>query len=129
MYLLFALKTNKKQNMLPRLRNILTLFNLCLFLLAVSLIILNIHDRYFTNKTSVSTESVKMSERSFPVSISIVVNPGFEEEALQEAGYHDTYNYFAGRSKYDNGNIGWAGHTADGGVIDDVSGTSFFSAI
>jgi formylmethanofuran dehydrogenase subunit B len=108
--------------MFPRIKNILTLLKLSLFLLAICLSIWNIRDRFYTNKTSVATATVEMSKRAFPVSISLVITPGFNETALEEAGYQDTYNYFTGRSKYKNNNVGWAGHTADGGVMDEVSG-------
>ena len=91
-------------------------------MLAICLSIWNIHDRFYTNITSVATYEVDMSARAFPVSISLVITPGFNETALQEAGYQATYNYFTGRSKYENNHVGWAGHTADGGVKDDVSG-------
>ena len=39
-----------------------------------------------------------MSEKAFPVSISLVMTPGFHETAVQEAGYQDTYHYFTGIS-------------------------------
>ena len=113
--------------MFPRIKNILTLLKLSFFLLAICLSIWNIRDRFYTNKTSVSKEMVKMSQRGFPVRISLVITPGFNETALQEAGYNDTYNYFVGRSKYENNNVGWAGHTADGGVKGDVPGRIMIS--
>ena len=57
----------------------------------------------------------------FPLVIKICVVPGFNQKALREVGYEDTYAYFLGLNDIDNGNnFGWAGHTGDSGTFGTV---------
>ena len=39
---------------------------------------------------------------------------------LQEVGYNGVFNYFHGRSKYDDDILGWACHTDDGKPLSTV---------
>ena len=66
-------------------------------------------------------EEVPLGTMEFPLVIKICVVPGFNQEALQEVGYEDTYAYFLGLNDIDNGNnFGWAGHTGDSGTFGTV---------
>ena len=64
-------------------------------------------------------EDVRFEDMEFPLVIKICVIPGFNQTALQELGYKDTYSYFLGRedSYNDNHTYGWAGHTKDLGTV------------
>ena len=110
--------------MCPTLGSLITLFKLSFFLLAICLTILNINERYNTNKISVSTYAVDRSKIDFPISFSIIVNPGLKD--LFSNGYsyweHPTSGYYRGESKFGNAHFGWAGHTKEGGIISNVSG-------
>jgi hypothetical protein len=110
--------------MFLRLRSVLTFFKLSFFLLAICLTILNINDRYNTNKTTVTTYAVDLSKVDFPVSFSLIVSPGFKDMALQTNGYEDGIEYFGGQSRFSEDHYGWAGHTEEGGIISSVSGNT-----
>ena len=67
-------------------------------------------------------EYARLEDMKFPLVIKICVIPGFNQTALQELGYKDTYSYFLGRedSYNDNHTYGWAGHTKDLGTVKEV---------
>ena len=66
-------------------------------------------------------EEVPLGAMEFPLVIKICVVPGFNQTALREVGYEDTYAYFLGLDNIDNGNVfGWAGHTGDSGTFGTV---------
>ena len=97
--------------MKPHVKTVLTIFKLGLFLLAIILSILNMDDRYNTNKTTTRTWSVDHSEILFPLKFSILINPGFVEDNLKNAGYEETENYFRGDISPENQTyLGWAGN-------------------
>ena len=57
-----------------------------------------------------------VEERSFhdidlPLTIKVCVSPGFNDTALKEVGYDDTFSYFLGSSSYNDSVYGWGGHT------------------
>ena len=58
----------------------------------------------------------------FPLSFSIIINPGLSDTALDSNGYRNTFQYFLGLSDYSADYYGWAGHTEEGGSISNVSG-------
>ena len=81
--------------------------------------------RYNTNKTTTTTRHAHLSELAFPLKFSLLVNPGFDEIKLNESGYESASGYFMGRSAYKKKtHFGWAGHTAEGRTIGNVSGTA-----
>ena len=57
----------------------------------------------YVNPTITRTweEEVDLEDIDFPVTIKICVIPGFNQTALQEVGYDDTWGYFLGQSKFD----------------------------
>ena len=68
---------------------------------------------------NVVVEERDLHDMDFPLVFKICVKPGFNNTALEEAGYYTTFgplDYFIGRSKYNRSNFGWAGHTATSGV-------------
>ena len=110
--------------MWPILKTVLTIIKLGLFLLAIGLSIANINERYNSNKTTATSSIVDLASIEFPLKISVLINPGFSSEEIRNAGYRDGFYYFSGLSKFDHekSHIGWAGHTADGGNVDNVTG-------
>ena len=75
-------------------------------------------------------EEVLLADIDFPVIVKICFIPGFNEEALRENGYDDTWNYFLGKSMFDEYRFGWAGHKNESdpvgnrtveGVLDQVN--------
>ena len=67
-----------------------------------------------------------MEERDFvemnlPLTIKVCVSPGFNDKALQEVGYSDTWAYFLGNSMHNESLYGWAGHTETSEVFGNVS--------
>ena len=77
----------------------------------------------YVNPTITRTweEEVDLEDIDFPVTINICVIPGFNQTALHEVGYEDTWRYFLGQSKFDHSVYGWAGHSEDSGTIGTVS--------
>ena len=68
---------------------------------------------------NVVVEERDLQDMDFPLVFKICVKPGFNNTALEEAGYNTTFGpleYFLGRSKYNRSSYGWAGHTATSGV-------------
>ena len=61
-------------------------------------------------------------EIEFPLTIKVCVSPGFNDTALQEVGYTDTFYYFLGESRYNDSIYGWGGHTNTSEVFGSVLG-------
>ena len=82
----------------------------CTVVLTVQLVV--VLDSY-VNPTNTRTwdEEVMLADIEFPLIFKICVIPGFNEKAINDAGYYDTYFYFLGQSLFDNRTYGWAGHT------------------
>ena len=80
----------------------------------------------FINPTVSHTweKDLTLENMEFPVVFKICVIPGFNTTALKEAGYDDSFNYFLGRSRFNNKTIGWAGHSASNknslGSVQDI---------
>jgi len=97
--------------MRQHVRTLLTALKLGLFLLAIILSILNMDDRYNTNRTTTMTWSVDLSEILFPLKFSILINPGFVEDNFKKAGYKDEADYFHGLiSSESQTYLGWVGN-------------------
>ena len=60
---------------------------------------------------------------SFPLVIKICVSPGFNQTAIYELGYAGLWQYFRGKSRFDNNVFGWAGHTDQNASWATVPGT------
>ena len=105
-------------------KQLLKIFELGLFILAIFLSIANINERYNTNKTTTKTYQASLSEIEFPLKLSILINPGFAQEDLAIFGYEEPNDYFAGRGQSGpkSYGYGWVGHSEYGGVIGSVSG-------
>ena len=75
--------------------------------------------------TQTVTKTVKknMTDIEFPVVFKICIKPGFNETVLNEVGYSNTWDYFVGKSRYNWSLRGWAGHSVDGGIVSNVTGT------
>ena len=50
---------------------------------------------------------------SFPLIVKICAQPGFNQTALYEVGYSGLWQYFKGKSRFNSGVFGWAGHTRE----------------
>ena len=55
-------------------------------------------------------EERDLNDMDVPITVKVCVSPGFNNIALQEVGYSDTWDYFLGRSNYNDSLYGWAGH-------------------
>ena len=63
---------------------------------------------------------MRLEEMEFPLVIKLCVVPGFNQTALQELGYSDTYSYFVGRDENVNSTYGWAGCTNESRTVEEV---------
>ena len=91
----------------------------CSVVLAIQLA--NILEGYIKpSLTRTWEEELMLRDIDFPVIVKICVIPGFNEKALQEAGYQDTWYYFLGQSMFDNTTYGWAGHANQSETVEEV---------
>jgi hypothetical protein len=74
--------------------------------------------------TVTSTVNRNLSDIDFPVLFKICIKPGFNDTALREVGYNNSFDYFLGISKYNRSLLGWAGHTPQGTAFSNVTGRS-----
>ena len=65
-------------------------------------------------------EKVPLRDMDFPLDPKICVIPGFNQAALYDVGYEDTWQYFRGQSRFNESVYGWAGHTKDSGIVGSV---------
>ena len=119
--MLYLLATKLTTNSMSLLL-ILRVVQILLLMLAISMTMHNIYDRYCTNRTHSVNEVTSLQSLEFPVILSIIITPGFNLQALEEVGYSGADAYFWGDSRYKYGTVGWAGHTADGGTLSIISG-------
>ena len=104
-------------------KQVLAVIELGLFLLAIALSIANMDERYNTNKTTTKTDHVSLSDIEFPVKFSIVIYPGFSEEALALFGYANPEDYFSGYYGIEDPdgnfsrNYGWTGYSEFGANV------------
>ena len=68
-------------------------------------------------------EEVPLEDIEFPLVIKICIIPGFNQTALHEVGYEDTWNFFLGKSRFNDSVFGWAGHTEDSSTFGTVKET------
>ena len=73
-------------------------------------------------ETLIRTEKVDFDQIDFPLVFKICIKPGFNETELKILGYRNSLDYLMGKSKYNESLFGWAGHTADGKTVSNVSG-------
>ena len=64
-----------------------------------------------------------LEDIEFPLVIKICTVPGFNQTALHEAGYEDTWKFFLGQSRFNESVFGWAGHTEDSATFGSVEET------
>ena len=73
-------------------------------------------------ETLIRTEKVDFEKIDFPLVFKICVKPGFNETELRILGYQNSLGYLYGTSRFNESLFGWAGHTADGKIVSNVSG-------
>ena len=91
----------------------------CLSVLAIQLA--NVLESYIQPTiTRTWEEEVPRQDMEFPVVIKVCVVPGFNQTAMHQLGYWDTWTYFLGQSRFNQSVYGWAGHTEDLGTLGNV---------
>ena len=82
-----------------------------------------IFERYVRPQTTRTwEEKVPLKDLEFPLVIKVCVILGFNQTALQEVGYRDTFAYFVGLEDQEGSSrlYGWAGHSEDSGIFGTV---------
>ena len=85
--------------------------------------LVHIFERYIRPQTTQTwEEKVPIKDLEFPLVLKICVIPGFNQTALQELGYRDTFAYFVGLDDPEGDSLlyGWAGHSEDSGTFGTV---------
>ena len=77
-----------------------------------------LHGYISPEQTNIRVSEQNMS--TFPLVFKICFSPGFNESAVEEAGYNRSWDYFYGFSKYNRSIVGWGGHTNTSGVRGEV---------
>ena len=62
----------------------------------------------------------------FPISFIICINSNKGIEKVKEYGYLDEWNFFHGKSRFNNSIFGWAGHSEDGSFYKSAEGNKIF---
>ena len=63
---------------------------------------------------------VHLEHIEFPLLIKICIIPGFNETAIRDAGYDESWYYFYGQSKFNGSIFGWAGHNNRSETLGEV---------
>ena len=70
--------------------------------------------------TITQEKMVNLEDIEFPVVIKICIIPGFDEAAIRDAGYAESWYYFYGQSKFNGTIFGWAGHNNQSETLGEV---------
>ena len=75
-------------------------------LVAILFTVENIHDRFCTQKTTVTFQTRNLADIHFPVIFSFLALPGFNISMLRTFGYGGEYEFFSGlRDTVEDGNL------------------------
>ena len=78
----------------------------------------NVVDTYVhPTQTTMEVTEKDLQDSDFPLLFKICINPSFNHTAIDEAGFD---HFFSGKSRFNSSLFGWAGHTAEGGVLGTV---------
>ena len=101
-------------------RNYILLVNLACFV-GFCVQLANVVDTYVhPTQTTMEVNEKDLQDSDFPLLFKICINPSFNHTAIDEAGFDDAYGFFSGTSRFNSSLFGWAGHTAEGGVLGTV---------
>ena len=73
--------------------------------------------------TLTGTQKVGFEEIDFPLVFKVCIKPGFNDRELRKFGYRNSFMYLLGMSMFNKSTFGWAGHTPEGDVVSNISGT------
>ena len=91
----------------------------CVFFFGFQLVHLCIE--YVNPSVTITQEKTeKLGDIQFPVVLKICIIPGFNETAIREAGYNESWFYFHGQSKFNGSIFGWAGHNNRSETLGEV---------
>lgn len=71
--------------------------------------------------TITQEKMVNLEDIEFPIVIKICIIPGFDEAAIRDAGYSESWYYFYGQSKFNGSIFGWAGHNNQSETLGEVA--------
>ena len=93
----------------------LVVVQILFFAISIFFTVRNVHDKFFTYKTTVTYLTKRLSEIDFPVLFSFVTLPGFNESVLEEFGFPGVWYFFSGHDDKSS-SLTWAvpGITVEG---------------
>ena len=72
---------------------------------------------------SIRKFETNLKKIKFPLSFRICLSEQDDNSAsYKKLGYADDFDFFFGKSRYNNSLFGWNGHTKDGGTIESTEG-------
>ena len=74
-------------------------------------------------ETLIGTHKVGFEKIEFPLIFKICIKPGFNDTELRNLGYRNSFSYLLGMSMFNESLFGWAGHTPEGDIVSNVSGS------
>ena len=74
------------------------------------------------SQTETHLKQKKLNDIEFPVVFKFCFKNSFDLSKLKESGYSSVWDYFEGKSRYNDSIYGWAGHSADGSVGAGIEG-------
>ena len=95
-------------------RNYLLLANLACFVGFCCQFGSVLHTYLHPTQPIITVTERNLEDSTFPIIFKICFDPSFNTSEEEDAGYG--YYFMSGRSKYNSSVVGWAGHTAEGGV-------------
>ena len=104
------------------------LYILYVFLLITCIVHISVIFYYLINPKipSVKIDEVDLSETSFPLIFWFCIDDKTNEK-YKDIGYENDYNFFFGKSKFNDSMFGWNGHKRDGTTRGSVEGKSNLS--
>ena len=71
----------------------------------------------------------ELKDIDFPIAFQFCIEEKNTDEKVKLAsdlGYRDLYDFFKGKSKFNNSIVGWSGHTENGSTIGSVEGNIYY---
>ena len=104
-------------------KNVVLVINLSLILLCIAHITMNGFFILYPDLPEIKVYKTNLNNIDFPLTFKFCVKE--IENSLDRytsLGYANDYDFFFGRSRFNNSLFGWGGHLANGSSIADVKG-------
>ena len=84
-----------------------------------------LYNTLYPDQPNVRFYEKKLKDMTFPVVFKICFDNEFETEKMMSVGYDRIWDFYRGRSRYNESLYGWNGHTEDGSTLGSEEGTKY----